>query len=338
MTAVGTFPLVDFLAARRRERSRAPSFFRAASWGVAAMKLRFIINPRSGRNGRHAHLADEIRGLVKERKLDADVVLTTGPGHATALAQEAASNQFDRVAAIGGDGTMNEVARALVGTSTALALVPRGSGNGLARHLRIPLHPRRAALLAASSAASIVPMDSGVADGKPFFNAMGCGFDADISRRFSELPHRGALSYAQASWGAFLARSPQTFTVRTPHRAEKIEALMVTVANSEQYGNGARIAPGARVDDRELDLVAVRPVNLLRAGLLGVRMFTGTLDGAPDVVRLKGARFIIERAAPGLIHTDGEPHAAAAAVVVEVRPLSLRVVVPTRPFSALPSP
>ena len=293
------------------------------------MKTCFIFNPCSGKNRRRPWLVSTLQAFVSAHQLDATIVFTECPGHATELARAALADGCERIVAVGGDGTMNETAQALVGSPAALALVPCGSGNGLALHLRLPTQPRRALALLADATARVVTIDTGTANGHPFFNAMGLGFDAEISRRFNRLTRRGLVAYARTGLATFLRHRPERVTVSDGHGApETLDAFIVAVANSDQYGNHAQMAPGARVDDGLLDLVAVRPPGLLGAVPLLARLFLGTFDQSPRVWRLHGAHFVIERPAPGLIHTDGETHATAAIVNIAVRPRSLRLLVP----------
>lgn len=292
------------------------------------MKTRFIFNPHSGRNRRRPGFAGAIRDFIAAHSLDADLAVTEGPGHATELARSAVQSGHEIVVAVGGDGTMNEVAQALLDTPAALALVPCGSGNGLALHLGLPLSALRALQLAAGPGSRIAAVDTGAANGRPFFNAMGLGLDADISHRFNQLTRRGLPAYVRTTLGAIRDLRHERCVVRCGLRSETFDTLLLAVANSDQYGNNARIAPGARVDDGELDLVVVRPVGLLAAAGIAARLFLGNVDSSPHVRRMRGTRFTIERVAPGLIHTDGETHATGAVVEVVVRPRSLRMVVP----------
>ena len=294
------------------------------------MKIRFILNPRSGRNARRPRLAGDIREFIARRQLDATLVATTGPGHATQLARAAVAAGCERIVAVGGDGTMNEIAQALVHTPAALALVPCGSGNGLALHLGLPTEINRAIALAVDPVADVASIDTGIVNGRPFFNAMGSGFDAEISRRFNHLKRRGLPAYLRTGLMAFLRRRSEQVVIHSDGHSVALETLIVAVANSEQYGNGARIAPGARVDDGALDLVAVRPVGFLTSVPLIARLFLGTIRGSSRVVCLRGARFTIERPAAGLIHTDGETHETGATLEIAVRPHSLRLLVPAR--------
>ncbi len=274
-------------------------------------------------------MVSAIRAFIDRQHLDAELLCTTRPGEATDLAQAAVAAGCRRVVAVGGDGTVNEIARALVGTPVALALVPCGSGNGLARHLGVPLRPERAFALVTDPSARVVRIDTGTANGHPFFNAMGAGFDAEISQRFNQLDRRGLAGYLRTGAGVFADYRGETVTIADGDgRRATLKAYVTVVANSDQYGNRARIAPGARVDDGLLDLVAVPPPNAVRALALVARLFLGGFDRSPGVRRLRSARFFIERPAPGLIHTDGEHHETGATVEVVVLPRSLHLLVP----------
>ncbi len=292
------------------------------------MKTCFIFNPCSGRNRRRPRLAGAIKAFISARSLDARFAVTEGPGHATELAREAVMAGHEVVVAVGGDGTMNEVAQGLLNTPAALALVPCGSGNGLARHLGLPRSPLGALRLAAGTGSRVVAVDTGTANGKPFFNAMGLGLDADVSQRFNRLTRRGLPAYARVAWSALRELRAQRCIVTCGARQETMDVLLIAIANSDQYGNNARIAPGARVDDGRLDLVAIRSIGLLRAATLVPRLFLGNIDRSPHVTRFTGPRFVIDRMGPGLIHTDGETHPMPARVEVEVQPRSLRIIIP----------
>jgi diacylglycerol kinase (ATP) len=293
------------------------------------MRTCFIFNPQSGHNRRRPGLDRAIRDFIAGRSLDASLRVTEGPGHARELARDAVAAGAGVVVAVGGDGTMNEVAQALLHTPAALALVPCGSGNGLALHLGVPRALGQALDLATGQDGRKVELDTGEVNGRPFCNAMGVGLDAEVSGRFNRLLRRGLPAYARVAWQAWRERRPLRCTIEDDEGGRhELAALLVTVANSDQYGNQARIAPGARVDDGRLDLVVVRHRGLVRTLPLVPRLFLGTVDRSPLVWRRTGRRFVIERERPGLVHTDGETHEAGARLEVVVRPGSLRMIVP----------
>ena len=288
------------------------------------MKIHFIINPKSGRKGA-LRLLPVIEEFSRTYKLSSTIALTQGPGHATTLAREAVNQGFERIVAVGGDGTMNEVAQALLHQNSALGLLPCGSGNGLARFLKLPTSPIEALKIATSKNSYIKKIDTGSVNGLPFFNVMGLGLDADVSRRFNLLPKRGLPSYAKAAIQAFIGRKTEHCDIQCDGNAYPLDILLISIANSNQYGNGAIIAPNALVDDGLLDLIAIKPIGIMGALSLASKLFAGTIDKSVFVKRIEGRRFNIQRAQPGLIHTDGESHDTGALVKVEIISSSLRI-------------
>ena len=290
------------------------------------LKIRFILNPRSGHLRRRPGAADEIRRFIAARQLDASLALTERAGHATQLATAALAEGCDCVVAVGGDGTMNEVARALVATPAALGLVPCGSGNGLARHLGIPLKYSAALENLLTGKARLI--DTGVAAGHPFFCASGVGFEADIAAKFNQLTRRGFVSYLRTSFAAYWNFTSANYGIETTDGHRDVTAFTLVVANCCQYGNNAYIAPGAELDDALLNLTAVPRFSLLHSPLMLWRLFRGTLQQSKQVTMLVGQNFTLHRESAGLLHTDGEVHEAPAVVEFSVRPGSLRVIAP----------
>ena len=287
------------------------------------MKACFIVNPRSGAAAR---ALPHVRSFAAKR--GSEVVLTERAGHASTLAEKALQDGCERIIAVGGDGTLNEVARVLVGTSAVCGLVPCGSGNGLGRHLGI--HGSVASALAILDHGQPRSIDTGLADGHPFVTAAGLGFEAELAAKFNQPGRRGFAGYLAT--GAPLLRShrPQRYRLDCDGRQETIEAFTLAVANSDQYGNQAFIAPGARVDDGLLNLTAVPSLSLWNSAPLLWRLFRGTLAQSPRIVLRSSARIVVERPAPGLLHVDGETYLAGTRVEFLVRPLSLRILVPDR--------
>jgi len=286
------------------------------------LHTRFIINPRSG----HAQRALEpVRTFAAET--GAEVVLTERSGHASDLARQALADRCDRVIAVGGDGTMNEVARVLVDTPATLGLVPCGSGDGLGRHLGI--HGSLAHALTILRTGIIRSIDTGLADGRPFFTVAGLGFEAEVATRFNQLTQRGFLRYLQTAAAVFRAQQAQDCVIEHDGQRECLRAFTLAVANSDQYGNNARIAPGARVDDGLLNLTVIPPINGFNALPLLARLFSNTLDRSTRVVLRKSASFTIEQAAPGPLHVDGETYLAGTKIQFHLKPRSLRILVPS---------
>ncbi|HRE80525.1 MAG TPA: diacylglycerol kinase family lipid kinase [Opitutaceae bacterium] len=291
------------------------------------MKFRFILNPRSGRNLGNNRLLDRTRAFIARYALDATVVLTERPRHATELARQAVVDGCERVVAIGGDGTLNEVAAALIDSSAVLGLVPCGSGNGFGRHLGIKDDGPNAYRTLLSGRVRAV--DTGVANGHPFVNVMGVGFDAEISRRFNRLTKRGFAAYLHTTVRLYLGYRRENYCVQGGGASFRGKAFLIAVANSDQYGNDCYIAPGASVSDGQLDLTVIRRADLLQSLPLAYRLFRGTVRQCDSVVCLRNPIFTIERDQPGPIHTDGEVHETVARVDIEVRPASLNVLIPS---------
>jgi len=293
------------------------------------LKSLFVVNPRAGKNRRRPRLLQELEHFVQLHGLNAKCVATLRPGHATELARQAVLDGFERVVAVGGDGTMNEVAQGLVGSPTVLALVPCGSGNGLALHVGIPTTMNRALALLVDSKARSLTIDTGVANGHPFFNVMGLGFDAEISEQFNRLTRRGLPAYVRVALKTIFSFKPEVLHLESELGGNELTVSLIAVCNSDQYGNHARIAPGAKVADGRLNLTAIPQVGLLGAAVVASRLFIGNLQRHPGVLTAVNQRFKIHRRRPGLIHTDGETHLTDATIAVEIRAASLHLLVPS---------
>ena len=291
------------------------------------MKVCFIVNPVSGPRPTRDGRCERLERLARLRKVECTIRLTDQRGHADDLARQAVAEGMDRVISVGGDGTMNEVAGCLVNTGVPLGLVPLGSGNGLARDLGLPLDFDRAVVVALEGSCRTI--DSGSVNGKRFFNVMGAGFDAELGRRFNATERRGFATYLQLGLRTYVGYPMQRYRVE-PGTGESVEfrAFLLSVANSTQYGNGARIAPRARLDDGQLNLVAVTTGNPLHALGLVTRLFTGSVDRSHRTINLVGSRFRVRRERPGPVHTDGEIHDLGTDLLIETHPASIRVATP----------
>jgi diacylglycerol kinase (ATP) len=288
---------------------------------VSRMKSRFIVNARSGRA---AKALPAVRAFAATH--GATIVVTERRSHGAELAAQALADGCELVVAVGGDGTMNEVASALVGTSATLGLVPCGSGDGLGRHLRIHGSIERALEILVHGVPRLI--DSGTVDGHPFFTAAGLGFEAEIAERFNRFHRRGFMRYLTTSAALWREWTPELCTISHAGGRETVSAFTMAVANANQYGNGAQIAPAARIDDGKLDLTVIPRLTLMNILPLLVRLFSGSLPRAYGIRSFVAPHFTIERARAGVIHTDGETHLAPALLEFRVRPASLRIMVP----------
>jgi YegS/Rv2252/BmrU family lipid kinase len=256
------------------------------------------------------------------------VRLTEGPGHALELARAAVAARAALVCAWGGDGTVNEVARAVAGTGTALGIVPAGSGNGLARELGIPWDPAAALGVALGRRERVI--DVGDVDGRLFVSLAGIGLDALVAARFNARGsgRRGFWPYVVIGARETLRYRPREYAFRVGAETWRQRALLVVCANARQYGGGAVVAPTARPDDGQLELVVVAarpPLVALRDAL---HLFRGTLDRAPGVRTVRTPAVEIAGEEPILFHVDGEALTGGTVLTVRVRPAVLRVRVP----------
>ncbi len=289
-----------------------------------------IINPVSGAGARGGTAA---RAEIAAAGLSAlgetgEIVVTERRGHARELAAAARARGDPLVIAWGGDGTINEVASALAFGPTALGIVPAGSGNGLVRDLGIDRRPERA--IAAAVAAARGPgrlIDAGALGDRLFFNVAGVGFDGHIAACFDRdvSGRRGLVGYARIVCRELARYQPTVYRVRTDHFTFGGPALLVTIANSPQFGNGARIAPAARIDDGRLNLVILRETSRARTVLALPRLFVGGLDRLPEVSTEVVEEVSIESADPLIAHVDGEPFSSGAVLHARVHPAALRI-------------
>src|SRR5262245_41015427 len=290
-----------------------------------------IINPLSGSGrrkqqvGQHTVLAQTILG---QHGIDAVVRETTAGGDARAFAREAVEAGSSLVVAWGGDGTINEVASVLVHTPVVLAIVPSGSGNGLAADLAVPFDPVAALALAATG--RTVQIDAGQVNECLFFNIAGVGIDAVVAARFAErgLSKRGPLAYAQLSTIELMRYQSQTYTLTIDGHVYERRAMLVAIANGRQYGNRLLIAPDARLDDGRLEVVIVEPHSLPKIAWRLPSLFRGTLrtGWGIDMRSASSLRVRAEGAIP--FHVDGEPRLGQDELEVTTHPGALQVKAP----------
>lgn len=291
----------------------------------------FVFNPISGvlSPGRRRALIRFIQAQPGAR-----LVPTERAGHGTELAAQAAREGVRAVVAIGGDGTVNEVARGLLGSAVALGIVPVGSGNGLARQLRLPLGVE-ASVRFALRPTEPQAMDVGFLNDIPFFCTAGLGFDAWVAHAYARRAGRGLATYVRATAQTLWRYQPERcrFSAAGPDgeftAPSEIDLFSLTFANAGQYGNDAWIAPDARLDDGLLDVALLRPFPKTHAAALSRRLFRGQLAASPYYSLLRGSRFTLETDAPLLLHYDGEPLVLeATSLHIRLQPGALRVLAP----------
>ena len=287
-------------------------------------KILFIVNPIS-----HELLELDFKRIVSNNldpsQYDYDIVYTEYRKHAYELALKAANDHLDVVAAVGGDGTVNEVAKALINRNISLAIIPAGSGNGLARHLGIPINPIKA--VRALNHAHQIVIDTAKINDQTFLSVAGVGFDARVAWEFSGLGKRGKLAYLQAAFKEFPSydSKPYLLTIDGEQRLKK--AFILSFANGSQYGNGFVIASQARLQDGYLDLIIVEDLPGYALPAFLYRFKQGTLQ---DSGRVESIRFkeltVHQQRTEG--HVDGEPVIFQGDITIKVLPASLKILVP----------
>ena len=280
------------------------------------MKALFVVNRRSGAKRKpdaasiireHCDFEFEIGEAEQKEELDTVIAAATEKG-------------AEAVFAVGGDGTVHEVAKRLIGTPIALGIIPTGSGNGLARHLGISMNLREA--LGANH--RVTTIDTATVNGIPFIGTMGVGFDAWIADAFASSGVRGLATYIRVGVAGFRRYRPEQYQIDINGETLDQKALLIAIANASQYGNNARIAPIASLQDGLLDLVVVE-----RASLMAVpRLFNGTLHRASGITMRRSSHIEIRRPSPGPAHLDGEPVTLPERLVIDIVPQSLHVLLP----------
>ena len=289
--------------------------------------IAFIINPISGTLNKR-RIPNIIDKLLDKEQWMPDCVFTEYKGHGVELARHYAALGFNAVVAVGGDGTVNEVASGLRGTNTALGIIPIGSGNGFARHMGLPLRVPNA--VEAINHSTPVRCDYGLANDHPFFVTCGTGFDASISEEFQKAGSRGFKTYFEKIVKLFFSYKPQHYRITGEGIDLDTDAFLVTVANCNQWGNAAVIAPKASIQDGKLDVVVCSPFPLILAPGLALSLFTKTIDQGMHVSSLKAREVTLIRDTDAPFHLDGDPVPMGAEIRIRVVEDGLWVLAPKR--------
>jgi diacylglycerol kinase family enzyme len=287
-------------------------------------KICFIINPVSGTRRKDA-IPELIRRHVDSGRFLPEIIFTERRGHAFELAREQAFAGTPYVVAVGGDGTVNEIASALRDSQSAMGIVPCGSGNGLARHLRIPLTPVDA--LKAINRARVQPVDYGLANETPFFCTLGTGFDAHVSDLFAHAGTRGVKKYVSIIAREFIRYRAQDYRLTIDGKTADIKAMLVTVANASQYGNNGYISPLADIADGKLDVCILLPFPKIVAPALAVRLIGKTIHKSPYYHSIQGVSITIVRKNAASVHLDGEPFKMGETLDIRIVRHGLKVLV-----------
>lgn len=266
-------------------------------------RILFIVNPISGRASKDT-IVGTIASHINTSKYDVTIRFSSYAGHATEIAEAAVKDGFDVIVAVGGDGTVNEVARALVKTDTALGIIPCGSGNGLARHLHIPMNVRKAVEII--NEGTIDTIDSLSVNGMPCFCTAGVGYDAQVSAEYAKETSRGLATYVKKAVQGWLSYEPQEYIIETDTQVLKRKAVSITCANANQWGNEFHVAPKASLKDGLMDVTIIHPIHLKHAVSMPAQILGYSFDKNPDVECLKTRKLLIKRRNLNPIHIDGE--------------------------------
>lgn len=290
---------------------------------MSKQRIRFIINPISGKKHKD-HLPNQIETHLDLSKFDYEVTVSEYPGHAKLLAQEAIDKHFDILAVAGGDGSINEVGARLIGTDTALAVIPCGSGNGLSRCLNIPLDPIKA--LEVINKNYKRKIDTVGVNGIPFISISGTGYDAKVADDYSKDPRRGFETYFRYIVRNFITMKEQPYTIIMPDETINVNAFFISFANSNQMGYDVPISPKASLWDGLVDLCIVQKPNPLELPIMGGFMLDGMMDKAPKVKIIQTPEATIIRPQADVINLDGESIMMDKDLHLRVNPLSLNII------------
>ena len=289
----------------------------------------FIVNPISGTQDKGKIIA-KIAEYFPEDRFLTTIKYTEYAGHASQIARDAVNEGVDIVVAVGGDGTVNDTARALIHTNVALGIVPCGSGNGLARHLFLPMNVDGALKVIADC--EIHSLDYGLINDHPFFCTAGVGFDAFLSDKFNKSGKRGLLSYIENALREGSSYQPETYELEILDDKSEIHtyrAFLITCANASQYGNDFFIAPQASMSDGLMDVTIMEPFSVLESAQIAFQLVNRTITQNSRIKTFRCKDLVIHRASSGPIHIDGDPHEAEQDVRVSLVAKGIRMVVNT---------
>jgi YegS/Rv2252/BmrU family lipid kinase len=284
----------------------------------------FIVNPISG-IGKQKNIEELIKKYI-DPLFNCQVTFTEGPGHGTDLAKEAVAAGVDIVVAVGGDGTVNEIGKALVGSETALGIIPTGSGNGLARHLKIPFSFEKAINLI--NQCKIRKIDTATINDQVFLSIAGIGYDAFVAKKFATASRRGFFTYFRIVSNEYSQYRPKKYILQVDGKIIKRKALFITLANSNQFGNNTSIDPQAKLDDGLIDVCVVRRIPLLLVPFYVPMLFTRTFHKTHYIEIIRAKQAVITRKKGKTIHLDGDPSRMGKVLEMKVNPLSLNIIVP----------
>lgn len=286
-------------------------------------RIKFVVNPKSGVNSK-VTIPSLLERHLDHEQFDYEIHYTEYRGHAKAIAKEASEQGYDIVCAVGGDGSVHEVGTTLVHTTTAMAIIPMGSGNGLARHLKIPLQIEKA--IETINTNRRIQMDTGMVNDKPFLGTGGYGFDALIAQKFDIYHTRGFWGYTKLTLKEYLRYKPQKIHIETVNFTGEMEVVLCTLANSSEFGNGFVVSPDSDVSDGVFELCILKPFPKWMAPFILYRFFkrSGHKSKYAQIIPFEQAKIISNEK---IAHYDGEPFDVRKELNVAILPKSLFILV-----------
>lgn len=294
---------------------------------MSKTKVCVIINPISGTESKK-NIPEEVASALDAKIFDVIIRITGYAGHATEITRDALENGFKYIIVAGGDGTVNEVAKTMVGTDSTLGIIPFGSGNGLARDLGIPMESDKAIDIILT--ANTRTIDYGVANEHIFFCTCGFGFDAFISDKFSDEKKRGPFTYVRNVVESVVDFKSEEYEITSDEGTIKERAFILTCANASQYGNDAFIAPNADMEDGKMNVSILKPLTALEVPQTTLQLFTKNIEKNSKMIFLLTSKLHIKRVHKGLMHVDGEPIETDNEINVKIIPKGLNVFAPPK--------
>lgn len=285
-------------------------------------KVAFIVNPKAG-----VRKKIDVQELIRSnfsKDIQFEILLWNDKNNFEKIKQKILQENFTISVAVGGDGTVNQVAKTIQHTNIVLGIVPLGSGNGLARSLGIPLNPIDA--LKRIETGSIRTIDSGLINNQSFFCTSGVGFDALIGNLFATSSKRGFWTYAKIIFRQLFGYKAQQYSLTMNGNTITRTAFLITFANAGQYGNDFYIAPAAKMDDGLLHVAVMRPFPLIMAPSLALKIIRRKAESSAYIETFSASEIKLVRSQAGAIHYDGEPDIMPQEIMIKVVPQSLKVI------------
>ena len=286
-------------------------------------KILFVINPISG-TGKKKIIEKLLEEYLDKSAIEFEIKYTEFAGHAIEISKKVVDqNNYECVIAVGGDGSVNEVANGLIGSKVILGIIPVGSGNGFARHMKIPLNLKDAII--ALNKGRIQTVDTGKINNHKFVGIAGAGFDAHISKKFDEASTRGFWTYFKLTVSEYLKYKERAYEVKIREEESSLKALILCFCNSSQWGNNAFIAPNANASDGKIVVAIVRKMPLLAVPYFAYRLFKGKVNASKYYRQIVVDEISVKQK-DHLIHIDGDPLEFKQTFTVKVNPSSLNVI------------